>query len=88
MNNQKICIDTTDDNFSIMLSCAVRYALGRRTYVPSSVCAFITPLIPKLLNKTLWCMERDISEAYSYGDEKNRQACMDGVFRRDKRRNQ
>lgn len=69
MSNQKICIDP-DDDFGLVLNCAVRYALGRQTYVPISVCSFITPLIPKLSDKTLWCMEKDISEAYSYGDDK------------------
>ena len=29
-----------------------------------------THLIPKLSNKTLWCMEKDVANAYSYGDEK------------------
>ena len=69
MSNQKICINS-DDDFGLILNCAVRYAIGRQTYVPSSVCYFITPLIPKLSNKTLWCMEKDIASAYSYGDEK------------------
>lgn len=69
MNNQKICIEP-DEDFGLVLNCAVRYALGRQTYVPISVCDFITPLIPKLSNKTLWCMEKDVANAYSYGDEK------------------
>lgn len=69
MSNQKIYINP-DDDFGLILNCAVRYSLGRQTYVPSSVCSFITPLISKLSDKTLWCMEKDIASAYSYGDEK------------------
>ena len=69
MSNQKICIDPTDENFGLILNCAVRYSIGRRTYVPSSVCEFITPLLSELSNRTLWCLEKDIAGTDSYGDE-------------------
>ena len=64
------CIDPSDEDLGLVLNCAVRYSLGRRTYVPGSVCDFITPLIPKLSDRTLWCLKQDVSSAYSYGDEK------------------
>ena len=69
MNNEKTRIDIGDEDFGMMLNCAVRYAIGRQTYVPSSVCTFIIPLLPELSNRTLWCFEKDIAEAHCYGDE-------------------
>lgn len=59
-----------DDSLEIVIMSAVRYALGRRTYVPSAVIGFITPLLDKLSYKTLAVLERDICDANSYGDEK------------------
>ena len=65
-------VDLQDDEFGTMLNCAVRYALGRRTYMPSLVIGFITPLLPKLSSKTVWCFDQDVTDAkYSpggYGD--------------------
>ena len=64
-------IDLQDDNFGTMLNCAVRYALGRRTYMPSLVISFITPLLPKLSSKTVWCFDQDVTDARytgGYGD--------------------
>lgn len=37
-------IDPSDHDFGLILNCAVRYAIGRQTYMPSAVIAFITPL--------------------------------------------
>ena len=64
-------VDLQDDNFGTMLNCAVRYALGRRTYMPSLVISFITPLLPKLSSKTVWCFDQDVTDARytgGYGD--------------------
>ncbi|MBQ6952127.1 MAG: hypothetical protein IJN44_11630 [Clostridia bacterium] len=64
-------VDLQDDNFGTMLNCAVRYALGRRTYMPSLVIGFITPLLPKLSSKTVWCFDQDVTDARytgGYGD--------------------
>ena len=51
-----------DDDFGAMLNWAVRYCLGRMTYAPSMTIEFITPLLPYLSMKTLWCFDRDIEE--------------------------
>lgn len=61
-------IDPTDDDFGCVLNCAVRYALGRRTYMPYLVIGYITPLLPHLSDKTIWCFERDLEECTNYGD--------------------
>ena len=56
-------IDLQDDFFGTVLNCAVRYAIGRQTYMPSLVIDFIPPLIPYLNDKTLWCFDQDVTEA-------------------------
>lgn len=61
-------IDVADDNFGAVINCAVRYALGRRTYMPSLVRRFIYPLLPYLSDRTLYTLEMDLREAPSYGD--------------------
>ena len=64
-------IDLEDDIFGTVLNCAVRYAIGRQTYMPSLVIGFITPLLPHLNDKTLWCFDQDVTDARwmgGYGD--------------------
>lgn len=56
-------IDLSDDDFGLILNCAVRYACGRQTYMPSLVIKFISPLLPYLSSKALWCFDQDLSEA-------------------------
>lgn len=65
---KKPVVRLNDDNFGAVLICAVRYSIGRMTYMPKLVQDFIRPLLPYLSNKTLFVMDRDISEANSYGD--------------------
>lgn len=55
-------VDPTNDDFGAACNCAVRYCLDRRSYMSSLVCGYITPLLPKLTDKTLDCFERDIAE--------------------------
>lgn len=70
MSQQKQPIlNLSDDDFGAVINCAIRYCLGRRTYMPGLVCGYVKPLLPYLNEKTLCCMERDIMEAPSYGDE-------------------
>lgn len=59
--DSKTMIDPSDDDFGMMLNCAVRYACGRQSYMPSSVIHFITPLLSELSSKTLWCFDQDIA---------------------------
>ena len=65
-------LDPSDDDFGAVCNCAVRYCLGRRSYMPSLVCGYITPLLPELTDKTLDCFERDIGErkriGFDFGD--------------------
>ena len=64
-----IKISDQNNDFGAVLICAVRYCIGRQTYMPGLVIDFIRPLLPKLDSKTLTVMERDIIEADSLGDE-------------------
>ena len=63
-----------DKNFETILLCAVRYAIGRRTYIPSRVIDYITPLLPYLSEDVLKLIVNEIIERYTYegalGDEK------------------
>lgn len=65
-------IDLTDDDFGAVLTCAVRYAIGRQTYMPKLVIDYITPLLPYLNGKALWCFEKDVASPWmdNWGDEK------------------
>lgn len=59
-----------DEDFGTILICAVRYCLGRQTYMPSFVTEFIKPLLPQLDKDTLNVMTKDIRSAETYGDER------------------
>ena len=63
-----------DKDFETILICAVRYAIGRKTYIPSLVIDYITPLLPYLTDNTLRLIANEITEYEGYegglGDEK------------------
>ena len=63
-----------DKNFETILLCAVRYAIGRQTYIPSLVIDYITPLLPYLSEDVLKLIVNEIVQRYTYegalGDEK------------------
>ena len=55
-------IDPADEDFGTICNCAVRYACGRQTYMPSLIIDFLTPLLPQLSSRTLWCLDQDLTE--------------------------
>ena len=57
-----------DKDFNFMMICAVRYALGRRTYAVSMVCDYISDIIPFMDKKSLAVIKRDIEETNELGD--------------------
>ena len=61
-------------DFETILLCAVRYAIGRKSYMPSMVIDYITPLLPYLSEDVLKLIANEIIEHYTYegalGDEK------------------
>lgn len=58
-----------DTNYSLVLSSAVRYALGRRTYITSVVSEYFIDNIDKVDTSTLLVTVRDIDNAPSLGDD-------------------
>lgn len=56
-------INLEDDFFGAVLNCAVRYSMGRQSYMPSLVIDFITPLIPYISGKTLGVFKQDYEKA-------------------------
>ena len=61
-------------DFETILLCAVRYAIGRKSYMPSMVIDYITPLLPYLSEDVLKLIVNEIIERYTdegaLGDEK------------------
>ncbi|NBH61993.1 hypothetical protein D1841_18560 [Neglecta sp. X4] len=56
-------------DYESVLICALRYALGRRSYMVGIVTRYIISEIPKLSNKCKKIMITDIEQAPYYGDE-------------------
>jgi len=80
MKKKKDQFELNDDDFGLVLNAAVRYSLGRRTYMPSAVTGFIKPLLSKLNNRTLWCFDQDIKDKKyegGYGDECDEKTWME-----------
>ena len=48
--------------FGMMMCSAVRYALGRMTYITGATCDFITPLVPYLDTSALQNINKDITD--------------------------
>ena len=63
-------IDETifDDDFGCIINSAVRYSLGRYTYMPSTVAEFVLKYLNYLDNKTISVMIYDIDEALKNKD--------------------
>ena len=62
-------IDLEDDDFTVFAMSAIRYAIGRRTYVPLVVTDYLAAMLEDVSDKLLWLLERDIREQERYGEE-------------------
>lgn len=63
----------SDRDFGAVCISAVRYCLGRQSYMPGLVQGFLRPLLPHFSDNDLSVMQRDIEEAEKwggYGDER------------------
>ena len=58
-----------DRDFGTVCGCAVRYSLGRQTYMPSLVQQFINRNLKQIDSYSLAVMAMDMKEAPSYGNE-------------------
>ncbi len=54
-------------DFGLMMTCAVRYTYGRRTYMPHAAIDYIKPLISHLDDRTLEVFDHDLNEAEHIG---------------------
>ena len=55
-------IKVDEQDFGTVCVCALRYAMGRKTYMPSLVRDFVRPLLTQLPDKTLAVMINDCEE--------------------------
>lgn len=68
-----ITITVDDQDFGTICVCALRYAMGRETYMPSLVRDFVRPLLPKLTDGTIAVMLDDCdfqARFGNYGDDR------------------
>lgn len=68
----KPILNLEDEDFGAVLNCAIRYCLGRQSYMPSLVIDYIRPLLPYLSRRTVKVMWNDVRSADQfggYGDE-------------------
>ena len=52
-----------DEDLGLICICAVRYSLGRMTYMPYVVCSFIKRNVDKLNKNSIYVIKRDIEDA-------------------------
>lgn len=57
-----------DENFESMMISALRYALGRKSYIVSTTIDYITPILPSLSDATIACMLNDVDEKFNMCD--------------------
>lgn len=53
---------TVTRDFELMIVCALRYSIGRESYMPSITIDYIRYLIPMLSANTLFILQRDIKD--------------------------
>lgn len=61
--SKSMTIERGDEKFSEMMVSAVRYALGRKTYVVSDTCGYIKHVLPLLTENDIGTIYRDIADA-------------------------
>ena len=61
-------INGTQEDFNLIVGSAVRYALGRKTYIVSTTCDYVKKNIEFLSDNTLNVIARDITMCEDKGD--------------------
>ncbi len=68
------------DNLELILNCAMRYAMGRGTYIVGTFCDYVKSIMMDLSLITLERMEQDLDNfakyGNSWGDECDREKWM------------
>ena len=74
------------EDFGNVVSCSVRYGLGRRTYITAVIAEFIIDNLEAFSDRTLTVMAKDIHEAldsHRAGDECDVEAwdsCLESIY--------
>lgn len=55
-------------DLELMLNCAMRYAMGRRTYIVGTFCNYVKSIMPELSLVTLERMEQDYGDFAKFGN--------------------
>lgn len=63
-------IDIDQDDFGILCICAVRYCMGRQTYMPDLVRGIVKQHISELSNRDVRVMLEDSKSQWCFGDER------------------
>lgn len=63
-------------NYETMMICALRYSIGRETYMPDIAINYIRVIVPYLSANTLFVMSRDIEEEVARYERINRTLYM------------
>lgn len=80
MYDAKPKIFPEDERFGEMMASAVRYALGRMSYIVGDTVGYIKPLVPYLSDKTLDVISTDIenhADFYDLGMEQDKEKWLD-----------
>ena len=56
----------TDLDFGLIVNSAIRYSIGRQTYMPSTVCDFTLRYMPMLDDKTIQVIIEDITREIEF----------------------
>lgn len=78
-------VDTKGMAFGCICVCAVRYACGRQTYMPSIVKRFVHDNLKEIETSSLKVMSKDLAEMPGYGDRKNRRTRLASAGGRNQR---
>lgn len=63
LDSTPVVIDTEDDEFTCLIMAAIRYCLGRRTYMPEYITGYIKPLLSEISCKLLCLILTNINTA-------------------------
>lgn len=55
-------MDYKNDFDESLIVCAVRYCLGRQSYMPSLIVDGLIPMLKDCSDRTLFCLQKDIKE--------------------------
>lgn len=72
----KINFNGENEDISMILVGAERYALGRRTYIVQWTCEFIKNNLHLITNKDKQVIIRDLEHPISYGDKCDKECWM------------